>query len=400
MNTKNLLDQTITACCVVIFLFGVLLTQSVSANGIVMLVGDVLPLNNQIVWRNLVKIAGKKEGENLVIGAAHSRTKLYGEFALRSYQRYGDSAELLPIAEVFQEFSTDYQHVTEDQNVTDRVRASRSVFFVGGAPQRLSKVLFDKNRESTALAVAIQEAYQSGSLIVGGIPGRAVASTDLDAIEVITDGVISEDKIFPGLSLMEQDWYVDQHFFGKGRFAATIVAMQQLGIEKGIGVGLDTAAVVYNNTVEVLGNRGVVTVDLSNATFDVSRDGAMIRGVKLNYLENGDRIDMTTMITTPYSKKSNDFEIVPKFNASSSSVKDTFVSSQEMFRSGEFVRLMFKALDSKTGQSLGYALHHGDRMGFQFRFYTGPDSRGWLMTETGEDTFSLINVYLDIEPLG
>ena len=82
--------------------------QSVSANGIVMLVGDVLPLNNQIIWRNLVKIAGQKEGENLVIGAAHSRPKLYGEFAVRSYQRYGDSAELLPIAEEFQEFSTDF----------------------------------------------------------------------------------------------------------------------------------------------------------------------------------------------------------------------------------------------------------------------------------------------------
>ena len=36
--------------------------QVLRAEGVLMLVGDVLPLKNQVVWRNLVKIAGEETG--------------------------------------------------------------------------------------------------------------------------------------------------------------------------------------------------------------------------------------------------------------------------------------------------------------------------------------------------
>ena len=363
-----------------------------------MLVGDVLPLKNQIVWRNLVKLGDRKEGNNVVIAAAHSRPELYGKFTLRAFQRYGDSAELLPFAEEFQQFSTDYRHLANDQNTLQQIRSASIIFFVGGAPQRLSRVLFAT--QEAPLAAAVQDSYASGSLVVGGIPGRVAVSTETHALDVLKRGKVLSDDIFNGLNLLKQDWYVDQNMFGSGRFATGLVAMHQLGMKHGIGIGLDTAAVIHQDTIEVLGNRGVVIVDLSEAEFDVGRKGMNVRRARLSYLENGDRFQMDAMEATPFEKKLNEFQLTPHKDASAGDARDTFVSSQAMFESGEFLRLMYEALESESGESSGYALYPDSRKGFRFRFYTGADSRGWLTTSSGEDRFSLLNIYLDIEPLG
>ncbi len=374
--------------------------QLLRAEGIVMLVGDVLPLKNQVVWRNLVKIAERKPGENVIVAAAHSRSKLYGGFAQRAFQRYGASSQLLPIAEVFQEFSTDYRFAGEDRTLTDQVRASSSVFFVGGLPQRLSKIMFSGEGDTPSdLASAVQEAHASGSMIIGGIPGATVLSTEVDPIEALTRGRIDSEFLFQGLDLISPNWFVDQHYFGNGRFATGLVAMHQLDIKFGIGVGLDTAAVVHSDVVEVIGNRGVTVIDLSGADFGQTKDGVIIRGVRISYLENGDRFEMQNMAAIPYQEKLNGFELVPHVIASENPSTDRFISSQEIFARGEIVRLMVEALEAKSGQSQAYALHHDSRDGFHFRFYTGSDSRGWWATDDRGDHYTLENIYLDIEPL-
>ena len=367
--------------------------------GIVMLVGDVLPLKNKVVWRNLVRLADRNPSPNVIIAAAHSRSKLYGGFAQRAFERYGASAQLLPVAEVFQEFSTDYRFAREDRALTDQVRNSSSVFFVGGLPQRLSGIMYTDDGSPSDLARATQEAHASGSMIVGGIPGTTVLSTETDPVEVLTDGEVDPEHLFKGLELIGSDWFADQHYFSNGRFATGLVAMHQLGFKYGIGVGLDTAAVLHSNVVEVLGNRGITIVDISDASFDMSRKGAIIQGVRLSYLENGDRFEIENMKTVPYQKKMSGFTLIPQVVASENTEVDNFVSSQEMFTPGELVRLMVEALETETGQSQGYALHHGSRDGFRFRFYTGPDSTGWLSTGDDEDRYTLANIYLDIEPL-
>ena len=371
--------------------------QAKSDDGIVMLVGDVLPLKNQVVWRNLVTLAKRREGENIIIAAAHKRAKLYGGFAVRSFEHYGTDAQLLPVAEGFQEFSTDFRQAAADDEIANAIRASSSVFFVGGPPQRLSNVLFTDKDERTKLADAIGDAHRSGSLIVGGLPGRYAVSTQVDAMEVLLDGRIEHEHVIPGLDLVDENWYVDQHFFGNGRFATTLVAMHQLRKPHGVGVGLDTVAVLHGDWIEVLGNRGVVVIDISSASFKKTRNGVEMLGIRLNYMENGDRFNTETGEMFPYEKKLQAFELVPQGNASDQ--VDTFVSSQDLFQPREFQRLMYEAIESKTGQSQGYALHHGSRAGFRFRFYTDDRSRGWLTTSDGPDEFSLYNIILDIIPL-
>ncbi len=368
-----------------------------ATDGLIMLVGDVLPLNNQVVWRNLVRLSERRAGEHLVIAAAHKRPKLYGGFALRSYQQYGKEADLVPLAEEFQEFSTDFRFLAEDAPTIERLQNASSVFFVGGAPQRLSKVLIDRKGRPTPLAGAVEEAYENGALIVGGIPGRVVVSTDADPLHVLDEGELDDDDFAAGLKLLENDWYVDQHFFSRGRFAAAFVAMHQFGMRYGIGVGLDTAALVHGESVEVLGNRGIVIVDLSESTFKDSWFEPTITNVRLSYLENGDRIQMDSGTIVPHSSKKNGFELTPNAAVSDG---EKFIASTEVFKSGELVRLMHGALDSKSGQTWGYALHEDDDdEGFEFRFHTGPDSRGWVSVDGEQERVTLENIYLDINPI-
>ena len=371
--------------------------SSFAADGLIMVVGDVLPLKNQIVWRNLVRLSERREGEHLVIAAAHDRPKLYGGFTLRAFQRYGKVADLIPLAEEFQEFATDQRYLKKDEATAERVQGASSVFFVGGKPERLSKVLFDRRGRPTALSNAIQEAYDGGSLIVGGVPGRVVVSTQADPFHALQAGELEDEDFANGLGLLEHEWFIDQHYFGRGRFATSLVAMHQFGMQYGIGVGLDTAAVVHGNSVEVLGNRGVVIVDLSEASFEDARRGLKIENVRLSYLESGDRTEIGSKKVTPYSSKKNGFEITPNWEASPD-VK--VISSKEVFRSGELVRLMYEAVDSKDGQAIGYALHHDDDdEGFEFRFFTRKDSRGWLSVEDDQERVTLENVYLDVNPI-
>ena len=306
---------------------------------------------------------------------------------------------MLPLAEIFQEFSTDYRYAIEDQHFNDRVCASSSVFFVGGAPQRLSRVLIDRNGHRSGMANAVIDAYHSGSLIIGGIPSHKVLSTEADIFDILHAGSVPADWLLPGLGLVNENWYIDQDMFGSGRIAGALVAMHQLGLNRGIGVGLDTAVVVQQDRVDVLGNRGVLITDLSEASFALEKGGIAIDGVKLNYLENGDRIEMATMQVTPYKSKEEGFELLPQFDASGQLDGVAFISSQDVFHSGEFVRLIVNALESEHGVEQGYALHHGQRNGFVFKFYTDNKSRGWIASSSGEDRYTLVNINLNIRPI-
>ena len=97
---------------------------SFAVDGLIMVVGDVLPLKNQVVWRNLVRLSERREGEHLVIAAVHDRPKLYGGFTLRAYQQYGKVADLIPLAEEFQEFSTDQRYLKEDETTAERIQGA------------------------------------------------------------------------------------------------------------------------------------------------------------------------------------------------------------------------------------------------------------------------------------
>ncbi len=374
--------------------------------GTVILVGGVLPFNQRNVWSRIVGQAP----DLVIIAAASGRPKLYGGFARRALERHGAFAELLPVAVDPAEFGVDHRRATGDPVLVGKVREAAGVFFVGGAPQRLAEVLFRPDGSPTPMAAAVAEVYAAGGTVVGGIPGAAGLFTGIDALEALTKGRIPPARFHRGLGLMGEGWLVDQHVFTAGRFAEILVAMRQLGLARGLGIGTSTAAVVEGGRLEVAGAEGVLLIDLS-ASRDESEDrsrgvtgsakGFRLAGARLSYLEHGDGFDMATLEVRPAAVKLDGFEIEPDEEDRQSSEPGRLVAA-DLFGRGRLLRLLREVLDGSRGEAFGLVFPEGagdDERGFRFRFHSLAETVGWLSVHTGIERYTILNVGLEVTPV-
>ena len=368
-------------------------------SGVVVLVGDVLPFNQGNVWNRIAEHAP----ELVIIAAASDRPKLYGRFARRALERHGAFAELLPVAVDAAEFGIDPGQAVEDPAVLEQVRDAAGVFFVGGAPQRLARVLFRTDGTPTPLASAIVEMHAGGGAVVGGIPGSAGLSTGVEAAEVLATGRVPPAQLFRGLGLMSEGWFVDQHVFSPGRFVEMLVAMHQLGIPHGIGVGTETSAVIEDGRVDIVGDEGVLLIDLSHSRPSPdAANGFQLAGARLSYLEHGDRFDMSTFEVTPAAAKLDGFELQPGGEAARSTDEEP-PAAGDLLAVGELLRLLREAIDGPRPEAHGFAFPDGEgdaRRGLRFRFHSLDDTRGWLSVHSGADRYTIVNIGLDISVAG
>ena len=359
------------------------------------LVGDVLRFNQRDVWNRITERAA----ELVIIAAANERPKLYGGFARRALERHGAFAELLPVAPDPAEFGIDHRRAATDPALAEMVRESDGVFFVGGAPQRLAEVLFRANGSPTPLGDAIGDAYAAGGVIVGGIPGSAALSTGVDALDVLASGRVPSAQLHPGLGLMADDWFVDQHAFTPGRLAEILVAMRQLGFERGLGIGTNTAAVVRGADLEVVGDEGILVIDLSRARSrtDVG-EPLLLAGARVSYLEDGDLLDLSTLAVTPAGTKRDGFEIDPPADSVPPANHEPPLI-EDMLAAGRLQRLLREALDGARREAFGVAFPESDgdgRRGFRFRFHSLPGTFGWLSVDSGAERYTIVDLGLDI----
>ena len=398
--------------------------------GTVILVGGVLRFDQRDVWNRIVGQAP----DLVIVAAAGDRPKLYGGFAQRALERHGAFAELLPVAVDPAEFGVGHRRATGDPALVEKVREAAGVFFVGGAPQRLAEVLLRDDGSPTPMAAAVAETYAAGGTVVGGIPGVSGLFTGVDALEALARGRIAPARLHRGLGLLGAGWLVDQHAFSAGRFAEILVAMRQLGVARGLVVGVDTAAVIEGGRLEVVGAEGVLLFDLSESLNGAegrrepeSRSGAGSRseaghrnepgsrrldasgsaqgfrlsGVRLSYLEHGDRLDMGTLLVEPAAAKRDGFEIDPDAEERQPFVPDR-AASGDLFSKGRLLQLLHEAIDGPRREASGFVFPEGeggDVRGFRFRFHTRPETRGWLSALSGVERYTILDLGLEITPV-
>ena len=367
--------------------------------GTLILVGDVLRFNQRNVWNRITELAV----DLVIIAAASDRPKLYGEFARRALQRHGAFAEVLPLAVDSAEFGTDFRRAVVDRTLVDKVREAGGVFFVGGAPQRLAEVLFHADGSPTAMGKAVIEAYATGGVIVGGIPGSVGLFTGIDALEVLAGGRVSPAHLLRGLGLVANGWFVDQHIFTAGRFAEVLVAMRQLGITHGLGIGANTAAVVKDGQAEIVGDEGVLLIDLSGSRVgDGLAEGFRLAGARLSYLEHGDSFNMSTLEVRPAAVKLDGFEINP-YEEDRQPSEQAPPAAADLFAKGRLLRLLREALDGPGHEAVGLAFQEdagGNERGYRFRFHSVAETAGWLSIDSGIERYTILNIGLDISLAG
>ena len=148
-----------------------------------------------------------------------------------------------------------------------------SFYFTGGDQALIVKALIQDGVPTPALA-AIRRCWLAGGLVSGSSAGAAIMSDPM-----ITSGGSVEALVHPpapephdtrlslgaGLGFFPYG-LVDQHFLQRGRLGRLVAALLETGWTRGFGIDENTAMVISDGRLRVLGETGLLYVDVSRAT--------------------------------------------------------------------------------------------------------------------------------------
>jgi cyanophycinase len=315
---------------------------------------------------------------------------------------YGARAELVLIAPMLKE-------VPYKANV-EKLRRARGIWFIGGEQQRITQALLNKDGSKTPALQAIWDAYRHGAVIGGTSAGTAIMSKwmfadAMSSLDTIKHGIVQGKHVAPGLGFIGDDWLVEQHFLTRGRFARALNAMRDFDCKYGIGVDEDTAVVFKDGKFEVIGYKGALVLDIRGAETDPCLPAFNMTRARLTYLDTGDSMDAKTHQVTPSRAKLDAGRIDPKakgFEPYYHRPEDFYFS--DMLGPWAIYEAMSHALDSRPGVVKGIAFAQpegGDKndLGFRIKVYRGHDTDGWYSAAGGNESYTLVNLYVDITPV-
>ncbi|MCY4747283.1 cyanophycinase [Pelomonas sp. UHG3] len=370
-------------------------------------IGGALKADNDEVWQRIVQLAGGKGARFVVFGTASEDPEASAKQVVDLLQRRGAVAEALPVAPKF--LWVDLNKVVRDPALIAKVKAAKGIFFTGGVQERIVDVL-QPGGQSTPMLEAIWDVYRKGGVVAGTSAGAAIMSTimfrDAPSVMNVLKGRFADGKqVDRGLGFVGPHLFVDQHFLKRGRFGRMIPLMMAKGYKLGLGVDENTAAIIRGDEIEVIGDRGCLIVDLTEAGSDPSLGAFNVQGARLSYLEHGDRYHMRARSTTPSAPKLRG----EQHDAESPSFKPYYtddVFHLDMLGDSTISNAMSRLIDSVRKEVKGLAFDVLPRtndplaeLGFLFRIYKGSDSLGWSTEEFGGEQFTVTNLYLDISPV-
>ena len=387
--------------------------------GSLVIVGGALSPENEEVYDSFLSLAmdyRNKTKEEVKIGImpTASATPIQSASSYKEdFIRYGvneENVEILPIA-VSDDPSTEedeskWRDGAYDKSLAEKAKQYDAIWFVGGNQLDYTDTLLANGKDTPVLA-SIREVYSNGAVLGGSSAGAAIMSDPMigagTSIGALSQGVTNEDnygdaqdnRVFltEGLGFFEAGM-VDQHFVKRGRFGRLIVGAWDAGNEMGYGIDENSAMVVHNNdqSIEVIGESGLVIVDLSNAKKTTEYPTAM-KDVNISYIEKGDRYfwksktyqisEDKPLIEQPYYPESTTNTGVFGEDALKQVLTYDLVDSE----SDEAVGLAYELISEKKGE------------GFKLVFSETDQTQGYWGKINGVESYAAVNVSLDLTPM-
>ncbi len=374
--------------------------------GIAVPIGGALKPDNHEVWSRLVELAGGKGARYIVIATASEDPVKSAAAIVKALNAHGARAEALPVPA---RSNGAGDSAAADAALIAKVKASRGVYFAGGAQARIVDTLAEADGSPTPLLAAIRELFARGGVVAGSSAGAAIMSSTMfrdppDNLTILQAGLKAGRDIDRGLGFVGPDLFVDQHFIKRGRLGRMLPLMVQAGYRLGLGVEENSAAIVRGSDVEIIGARGALFADLTEAVHDDSLGAFNIRAARISLLETGDRIDLVTRRITPAGWKLAGKKLDPHApDYQPYFTNDRFYA--DVLGDGVIAGVMTHLIDSRQQAARGLAFRppagDGTRRGFafEFSFYKGPDSLGYFLNNKGEDAYTVLNILLDVKPV-
>ena len=166
--------------------------------------------------------------------------------------------------------------------------------------------------------------------------------------------------------------------------ARLLPLMQAQNVPLGVGVEEDSAAVFQHGQMEVLGARGVLVVDLSEATRNPALPHFNVAGATLHWLESGDRFDIATRRVQAAPPQLQGTLLAP-LNAAHKGYHRGPAFFTDTLAEGQFVKAMARLVDSDQRELRGLAFaplpgsdDPAPTLGFEWRLWVDENTRGWL----------------------
>ena len=372
-----------------------------------MIIGGSERFNHREYWDEIVELAGGPGCRIAVFPTASGDPVQKGGWVISALNKSGADAFLVPVA--WRNFEKSPQVAVSDPDLVAPVREATGIFLIGGEQDKIVKALYTPKGESTPMLDAMWEVYRKGGVIAGTSAGAAVMSRIMyrdaeSVLDTMLKGVRWGKEIDRGLGFIDPEWFVDQHLFVRGRFARTLVAMQNQGFKYGIGVDENSAIIITNGKdVRVIGYKGALVFDLSKAEHDESLGRFNLKNARLTYLDRGDQYDLKTKEVKPAQEKLDDEKLDPK----SPDFRPTFhrpLFFNDILGNMTVIDLMGTLMESANPEAIGLAFNgHAAKDqavdGFEFKFIRDEESVAWYTEQYGGDDYTVVNIRLDIRPI-
>jgi cyanophycinase len=371
--------------------------------------GGAERVDNPVLWSELVRLAGGK-GARIAVFSTGSRNPERSGAALSEHLRsLGLDPFVVPAGRASASAAIDHRQSAVDSQWIERVRQADAVFLGAGVQSRHRQALVDGAGRDTPLLEAIRHVYQRGGLVAGTSAGTAVMSRvmfiDADfVLQTMLQGTRKGRELDDGFGIVPAEWFIDQHCLVRGRFARALVAMQTTMTPFGLGIDEDSGVVIeQGRTARVVGHRGAVILDLSQAAYDAKLGKFNVRKARLSFLSHGDQIDLASRAVTIDSEKMP----TDKIDLHKPGYRPNFdqrLFYNDMLGNMVLLDLMYRLADSPHDEAIGLAFdglaaRQGETPGFEFRFYRGADTASWNSHRSHGDSHTVVNVYLDVRPI-
>ncbi|MBF2005830.1 MAG: cyanophycinase [Chlorogloeopsis fritschii C42_A2020_084] len=238
------------------------------------------------ILREFVRRCGGTKARIVIMTAATELPRDVGENYIRVFERLG--------AEEVRIVDTETREDASSSTALEAVRKATGIFFTGGDQARITSILKD-----TELDAAIHKRFSEGA-VIGGTSAGAAVMPDVMIVEgdSETNPRIEIVDMGPGMAFLP-GVVIDQHFSQRGRLGRLISALAQQPAVLGFGIDENTAMVVTDSQIEVIGEGSVTIVDESEVIHsnveEILRDEPLaICGARLHILPHGYKFDLKT----------------------------------------------------------------------------------------------------------
>ncbi|MEB3215934.1 MAG: cyanophycinase [Nostocales cyanobacterium 94392] len=264
-----------------------------STRGALLIIGGAEDKQRECeILREFIRYAGGTKARVAIITSATDLPIEVGQEYIRIFEQLG--VEDVRIVDTRSKKDADSESALQD------IDKATGVFFTGGDQARIVDTIKD-----TQLDAAIHRRLSEGMIVAGTSAGAAIMPDIM-----IVDGDSETHprmeivKMCPGMGFLP-GVIVDQHFSQRARMGRLISALaQQKQAVLGFGIDENTAMLVVDDKIRVIGEGAITIIDSTDVTHsnidDILIDeGLAIIDAKLHILPQGYEFDLETRKAIP-----------------------------------------------------------------------------------------------------